>query len=228
MTIAYCYRRKPRSQYTIDKRLTMVTATVYICAAMKVLLLLLGSSRVSSFSPSTLPIVSAPSYDALHLRASSSSRIATPTTGHASSFASSFKFCNGRSSNSRLYRQISFRNKKIHLQSSTSTSSADINSNSNNPFLSRNNRIQFEIQTLLRVLLPATICGLLSFLSLPIINTYITNFIIKYTTLPNEINMLNDAVTSFISLVGLLYSILVGQVFGFLYSQQEVSLCVIV
>ena len=35
--------------------------------------------------------------------------------------------------------------------------------------------------------------------------------------------MLNDAVTSFISLIGLLYSILVGQVFGFLYSQQEVS-----
>ncbi len=33
--------------------------------------------------------------------------------------------------------------------------------------------------------------------------------------------MLGDAVQSFISLVGLLYSILVGQVFGFLYSQQE-------
>jgi len=33
--------------------------------------------------------------------------------------------------------------------------------------------------------------------------------------------MLNDVVTSFLSLVSLLYSILVGQVFGFLYSQQE-------
>ena len=35
--------------------------------------------------------------------------------------------------------------------------------------------------------------------------------------------MLSDAVQSFISLVGLLYSILMGQVFGFLYSQQEVG-----
>jgi len=40
---------------------------------------------------------------------------------------------------------------------------------------------------------------------------------------PAKIGMLGDAVASFISLVGLLYSILVGQVFGFLYSQQEVS-----
>ena len=38
---------------------------------------------------------------------------------------------------------------------------------------------------------------------------------------PAKISMLGDAVQSFISLVGLLYSILVGQVFGFLYSQQE-------
>lgn len=35
--------------------------------------------------------------------------------------------------------------------------------------------------------------------------------------------MLSDVVTSFISLIGLLYSILMGQVFGFLYTQQEVS-----
>jgi len=33
--------------------------------------------------------------------------------------------------------------------------------------------------------------------------------------------MLSEAVSSFIGLVGILYSILVGQVFGFLYSQQE-------
>jgi len=196
---------------------------------MNILLLLFGSPRVSAFSPSTLPLVSAP-LDALHLRASrpSSPRISTPAIGHSSSTSSS-KFCNGISSNDRLSYQISYRDKKTHLQSTTS-SSADFNTSSNNnPFLSRNNRIQFEIQTLLRVLLPATICGLLSFISLPILNTYITKFIIKYTILPNQINMLNDAVTSFISLVGLLYSILVGQVFGFLYSQQEVSLflCVV-
>ena len=200
--------------------------TTHIWAAVNVLLLLLSSPEISAFSSSTLSTNHAPSYVALHLRVrpSSSSRIATPSKGHAlSSISSSSKFCNGNipSNGSRSY-QISYRDKKTHLQS-TSTSSADINYN-NNPFLSRNNRIQFEIQTLLRVLLPATICGLLSFISLPILNTYITNFIIKYT-LPNQINMLNDAVTSFISLVGLLYSILVGQVFGFLYSQQEVSLC---
>jgi len=201
----------------------MVTTTKHICAVINILLLLLGSPETSAFSPS---IVSAPTYDALHRSRLGSSRIATPTLGHApSSTATSTKFCNGISSNGRSYQQISYRDKKTHLKSTSS--SADTTTTNNNPFLSRNNRIQFEIQTLLRVLLPATICGLLSFISLPIINTYITNFIIKYTILPNQINMLNDAVTSFISLVGLLYSILVGQVFGFLYSQQEVSLCVV-
>ena len=200
----------------------MVTTTIQICAAtMNLCFLLLNSPGVSAFSPSTLPIVSAPTYDALHRSRLGSSRIATSTIGHApSSIATSSTFCNGISSNGRSYQQISFRDRKTHLQSTSSSS--DI-TNNNNPFLSRNNRIQFEIQTLLRVLLPATICGLLSFISLPILNKYITNFIIKYT-MPNQINMLNDAVTSFISLVGLLYSILVGQVFGFLYSQQEVSL----
>ena len=197
------------SQYTIDKRLTMVTVTKHICAVMNVLLLLLSSPGISAFSLSILSTNHAPSYNAFHLcaRPSSSSRIAafTPTTG-SSSITSSTKFCNGISSNGRSYQQISFRDRKTHLQSTSSSS--DI-TNNNNPFLSRNNRIQFEIQTLLRVLLPATICGLLSFISLPILNKYITNFIIKYT-MPNQINMLNDAVTSFISLVGLLYSILVG------------------
>ena len=201
----------------------MVTTTKHICAVINILLLLLGSPETSAFSPS---IVSAPTYDALHRSRLGSSRIATPTLGHApSSTATSSKFCNDISSNgSRSYHQISFRDKKTHLKSTSSSADTTTTTNNNNPFLSRNNRILFEIQTLLRVLLPATICGLLSFISLPILNTYITNFIIKYTILPNQINMLNDAVTSFISLVGLLYSILVGQVFGFLYSQQEVSL----
>ena len=108
------------------------------------------------------------------------------------------------------------------LQTTTSlqsSASATINNDINN---TRQERIIFEFTTLLRVLLPAIFSGILAFVSLPTICYYITNFIIKGGQ-QQQIGMLNDAVTSFISLIGLLYSILVGQVFGFLYSQQEVS-----
>ena len=108
------------------------------------------------------------------------------------------------------------------LQTTTSlqsSASATINNDINN---TRQERIIFEFTTLLRVLLPAIFSGILAFVSLPTICYYITNFIIKGGQ-QQQLGMLNDAVTSFISLIGLLYSILVGQVFGFLYSQQEVS-----
>lgn len=108
------------------------------------------------------------------------------------------------------------------LQTTTSlqsSASATINNDINN---TRQERIIFEFTTLLRVLLPAIFSGILAFVSLPTICYYITNFIMKGGQ-QQQLGMLNDAVTSFISLIGLLYSILVGQVFGFLYSQQEVS-----
>ena len=88
------------------------------------------------------------------------------------------------------------------------------------PFLSRRERVFFEVKTLIRVLFPAIISGAVAFLTFPALNNQIATFVLKVTD-PARISMLGDAVQSFISLIGLLYSILVGQVFGFLYSQQE-------
>ncbi len=88
------------------------------------------------------------------------------------------------------------------------------------PFLSRKERVSFEVKTLIRVLFPAIISGAIAFATLPALNNQIATFVLKVTD-PVKISMMGDAVQSFISLVGLLYSILVGQVFGFLYSQQE-------
>ena len=85
----------------------------------------------------------------------------------------------------------------------------------------RRTRFTLELKTLLRVLFPAVLTGTTAFLTLPSLCFHITNFVTR-TTDPGKIGMLSDAVQSFISLVGLLYSILMGQVFGFLYSQQEV------
>ena len=113
------------------------------------------------------------------------------------------------------------RSSRTYLQSTIVANNNESNNPNNNPFLARRERFFFEIQTLLRVLLPATISGLLAFISLPTITYYVSNFVTR-SIHPNQIGVLNDAVTSFISLIGLLYSILVGQVFGFLYSQQEV------
>lgn len=96
------------------------------------------------------------------------------------------------------------------------------NNNNNNPYLARRERFLFNLKTLTRVLLPAIVAGVGSFLALPAICFRVANFVTRVTD-PVNIPMLSDAVQSFISLVGLLYSILVGQVFGFLYSQQEVS-----
>jgi hypothetical protein len=87
----------------------------------------------------------------------------------------------------------------------------------------RRTRFAFELKTFLRVLFPALLSGTAAFLSLPALCFRVSNFVTR-TTDPGKIGMLSDAVQSFISLVGLLYSILMGQVFGFLYSQQEVSL----
>mmetsp|Transcript_20491 Transcript_20491/g.44474 ORF Transcript_20491/g.44474 Transcript_20491/m.44474 type:complete len:415 (-) Transcript_20491:279-1523(-) len=111
---------------------------------------------------------------------------------------------------------ITGRTHSTHLQSTTAaaaTYSAD-------PFPTRRERILFELKTFLRVLLPATLSGITAFLALPAICFQVANFVTRVTD-PAKIGMLSDVVSSFISLVGLLYSILVGQVFGFLYSQQE-------
>ncbi|KAL7528767.1 hypothetical protein ACHAXR_002624 [Thalassiosira sp. AJA248-18] len=103
---------------------------------------------------------------------------------------------------------------------STSASQLYTSTDDNNPFLERRERIIFEVKTLIRVLLPATLSGLAAFMALPAICFRVANFVTRVTD-PAKIGMLGDAVGNFISLVGLLYSILVGQVFGFLYSQQE-------
>ncbi|KAL7532611.1 hypothetical protein ACHAWF_004188 [Thalassiosira exigua] len=85
----------------------------------------------------------------------------------------------------------------------------------------RRQRAVFEATTLLRVLAPAVLAGVAATVALPAMCFRVSNFVTRVTD-PAKIGMLGDAVSSFISLVGLLYSILVGQVFGFLYSQQEV------
>src|SRR6056300_1625251 len=109
------------------------------------------------------------------------------------------------------HRQCS---KETRLQATSAAASID------SPYLSRRERVFFEVKTLIRVLFPAIISGAVAFLTLPALNNHIASFVLKVTE-PTKISMLGDAVQSFISLVGLLYSILVGQVFGFLYSQQE-------
>ncbi|KAL7470878.1 hypothetical protein ACHAXS_011174 [Conticribra weissflogii] len=84
----------------------------------------------------------------------------------------------------------------------------------------RRERIAFELRTFLRVLFPAVLSGGIALAFLPTLSSRISEFVM-WTTAAEELPMLNDVVTSFLSLVSLLYSILVGQVFGFLYSQQE-------
>ena len=91
----------------------------------------------------------------------------------------------------------------------------------------RRTRFTFELKTFLRVLFPAILSGTTAFLTLPALCFRVVDFVTR-TTDPGKIGMLSDAVQSFISLIGLLYSILLGQVFGFLYSQQEVRyMCLI-
>eukprot|EP00574_Skeletonema_japonicum_P009290 CAMPEP_0201722542 /NCGR_PEP_ID=MMETSP0593-20130828/6895_1 /ASSEMBLY_ACC=CAM_ASM_000672 /TAXON_ID=267983 /ORGANISM="Skeletonema japonicum, Strain CCMP2506" /LENGTH=331 /DNA_ID=CAMNT_0048213519 /DNA_START=146 /DNA_END=1141 /DNA_ORIENTATION=+ len=106
--------------------------------------------------------------------------------------------------------------KATHLQAATLSSSMD----NKQLFPSRKERGFFELKTLIRVLFPAIISGAIAYATLPTLNNQIASFVLKVSD-PGKISMLGDAVQSFISLVGLLYSILVGQVFGFLYSQQE-------
>jgi hypothetical protein len=79
-----------------------------------------------------------------------------------------------------------------------------------------------EARTLLRVLLPASISGMFATCAFPSLCRTITEFVVR-TTSAELLGTLGDATSSFVGLVGLLYSILVGQVFGFLYGQQEVS-----
>lgn len=111
------------------------------------------------------------------------------------------------------------------IQSSSQRSQTSLqasNNSSNHLVPARRSRFAFELKTFLRVLFPAVASGAAAFLALPALCFRVANFVHR-TTDPGNIGMLSDAVQSFISLVGLLYSILMGQVFGFLYSQQEVS-----
>jgi hypothetical protein len=105
----------------------------------------------------------------------------------------------------------------------SSRSSTSLQSTASNSLLpTRFSRFTVELRTFLRVIFPALLSGTVAFLSLPALCFRVANFVTR-TTDPGKVGMLSDAVQSFISLVGILYSILVGQVFGFLYSQQEVS-----
>lgn len=100
------------------------------------------------------------------------------------------------------------------------SSSAAAAARRNNPFLARRERFAFELRTFLRVLLPAALSGAGAFFALPLMCNRVATFVTRVTH-PAKIGMLGEVVSSFIGLVGLLYSILMGQVFGFLYSQQE-------
>eukprot|EP00573_Skeletonema_grethae_P008360 CAMPEP_0201694526 /NCGR_PEP_ID=MMETSP0578-20130828/6759_1 /ASSEMBLY_ACC=CAM_ASM_000663 /TAXON_ID=267565 /ORGANISM="Skeletonema grethea, Strain CCMP 1804" /LENGTH=376 /DNA_ID=CAMNT_0048180213 /DNA_START=8 /DNA_END=1138 /DNA_ORIENTATION=+ len=113
-------------------------------------------------------------------------------------------------------RRETQRYRATHLQATAALSSMD----NNKLFPSRKERGFFELKTLIRVLFPAIISGAVAYATLPTLNNQIASFVQRVSD-PGKISMLGDAVQSFISLVGLLYSILVGQVFGFLYSQQE-------
>ena len=110
------------------------------------------------------------------------------------------------------------------LHQSVSSSSYAIDIDTNPPFLARRERVLFELSTLLRVLLPSLLAGTMATFALPMLSHRIANFITSTMDSSAQVGMLSDVVGSFIGLISLLYSILVGQVFGFLYSQQEVSI----
>jgi len=99
------------------------------------------------------------------------------------------------------------------------STSSDVSSGDDS-FLRRRSRFLVELRTLVRVLLPALASGVGAFLAFPALCTRVASFVSR-TALPSQMSQLGDAVGSFIGLVGLLYSILMGQVFGFLYGQQE-------
>ncbi len=120
------------------------------------------------------------------------------------------------------------RRMKTRLHASSSITAGSNNSNINFSILlasaiSRRGRVLSEVKTLIRVLLPAIVSGIIAAISLPSLSQHVTKFVLRRGG--GGTGMLSDVVTSFISLIGLLYSILMGQVFGFLYTQQEVSDC---
>ncbi|KAL7522934.1 hypothetical protein ACHAWX_007670 [Stephanocyclus meneghinianus] len=157
-----------------------------------------------------------------------SALLAIPT--HVSSFSkvsgAPWALLEPLSTHSRKRRcEISIRNQpNTHSSPPRIPTSLKSTTNSQNctPLLltARRSRFIFELRTFLRVIFPAILSGTAAFLAFPSLCFRVANFVSR-TTVPGKIGMLSDAVQSFISLVGLLYSILVGQVFGFLYSQQE-------
>ena len=118
-----------------------------------------------------------------------------------------------------------------HMKTRLHASSITVGSNNSNinfsillaSAISRRGRVLSEVKTLIRVLLPAIVSGIIAAISLPALSRHVTKFVLRRGG--GDAGMLSDVVTSFISLIGLLYSILMGQVFGFLYTQQEVSDC---
>ena len=125
----------------------------------------------------------------------------------------------------RTHHARDIKKTQLHASSSSVTTGSSNNSNINFSILlgsaiSRRGRIISEVKTLFRVLLPAIISGMIASISLPALSQHVSKFVILRG---GGGGMLSDVVTSFISLIGLLYSILMGQVFGFLYTQQEVS-----
>ena len=83
-----------------------------------------------------------------------------------------------------------------------------------------------ESSTLYRVLLPSSLMGIFGMCIFPRLCRRITRFVIHSSTLHggnmHSLSTLVDATSNFVSTIGLLYSILMGQVYGFLYGQQEV------
>lgn len=110
---------------------------------------------------------------------------------------------------------------KLNTRPSRRTTELQSTTSGDDSFLRRRSRFLVELRTLVRVLLPALASGAGAFLAFPALCTRVATFVSR-TALPSQVGQLGDAVGSFIGLVGLLYSILMGQVFGFLYGQQEV------
>ena len=81
-----------------------------------------------------------------------------------------------------------------------------------------------EIRTLLRVLLPSIISGLIATLSFTWLCQQITTTtLVIQSSLSSSLvsSATTSATATFVNLIGLLYSILLGQLYSFLYTQQE-------
>lgn len=85
----------------------------------------------------------------------------------------------------------------------------------------RRDRIWTQIVTALRVGVPSILAGCLAFASFPALVLTLARGFNDAKVAAVLSQDASNFVGNFLSLIGLLYSILVGQVFGFLYSQKE-------